>query len=67
MVERLPQHRHCRNCEKAIPFKEEFCDEKCESEYRNKLLKKKRQLQYFYALMAIIFILAMSLVFFGSS
>lgn len=65
MVERLAQHRHCQNCDKAIPYKDKFCDEKCETEFKNTMLKKKRQLQYFYAIMAIIFIMAMALVFVG--
>ncbi len=65
MVERVAQHRHCQNCDKAIPYKDRFCDEKCETEHQTKVQAKKRQLIYFYGLMVAIFILAMVLVFMG--
>ncbi len=65
MVERIAQHRHCQNCDKAIPYKDRYCDDKCEDEYKTKMQTKKRQLMFFYALMAMVFILAMSLVFLG--
>ncbi len=61
MVERLAQHRHCRNCDKAIPYKDEFCDEKCESDWKTNMKKKKNQLTYFYVIMVVIMILAISL------
>ena len=63
MVERIAQHRHCQNCDKAIPYKDKFCDEKCEAEQKTKLQSKKRQLLYFYGMMVAVFILAMALVF----
>ncbi len=63
MVERVPQHRHCTNCNKAIPYRDKFCDEKCEGEYKGNLKAKKRQLLYFYALMVIVFVISISLVF----
>lgn len=65
LVERLAQHRHCRQCERAVPFKDEFCDEKCESEWKSKMRKKKNQLMYFYIIMVIIMILAISLTVMG--
>ncbi|MBN1678568.1 MAG: DUF2116 family Zn-ribbon domain-containing protein [Candidatus Thermoplasmatota archaeon] len=65
LVERVAQHRHCQNCDKAIPYKDKFCDEKCEGEFKSKMLAKKRQLIYFYGLMVIVFIGAMILVFMG--
>ena len=63
MVERIAQHRHCQNCDKAIPYKDKFCGEKCEAEHKAKLQSKKRQLLYFYGMMVAVFILAMALVF----
>jgi len=63
LVERIAQHRHCQNCDKAIPYKDKFCDEKCETEQKTKLQSKKRQLLYFYGMMVAVFILAMALVF----
>lgn len=65
MVERLAQHRHCRSCDKAIPYKDEFCDEKCETDWKAKMRKKKNQLTYFYIVMVIIMILAIALTMLG--
>lgn len=65
LVDRIAQHRHCQNCDKAVPYKDKFCDDKCEGEYKAKMQTKRRQLVYFYGLMVAIFILAMVLVFLG--
>ena len=65
MVERIAQHRHCQNCDKAIPYKDKYCDDNCENEFKAKLVTKKRQLIYFYGLMVALFIFAMVLVFLG--
>lgn len=65
MVEKVGQHKHCRGCERAIPLKQEFCDDKCESEWKQKMGSKKRQLTFFYIIMVIIMILAISLTFMG--
>jgi len=65
LVDRIAQHRHCQNCDKAIPYKDRYCDENCENERKSKMLAKKRQLIYFYGMMVAIFILAMVLVFLG--
>jgi len=65
LVERIAQHRHCKKCDKAIPYKDEFCDDKCESEWKGEMQSKKRQLIWFYGLMVIIMILAIGLMFLG--
>ncbi len=65
MVDRIAQHRHCKNCDKAIPYKDEFCDEACESQHKSKIGSKKRQLTYFYIAMVVIFLLSIALVFLG--
>lgn len=65
MVERLAQHRHCKGCEKAVPYKDEFCGEGCETEWKGKMRKKKNQLMYFYIVMVIIMIMAISLTMMG--
>ncbi len=65
MVERVPQHRHCINCDRAIPYKDKFCDETCEKEHKGKLQTKKRQLVYFYVAMAALFVMAIAVVFMG--
>ena len=61
MVEKLAQHRHCKSCDKAIPYKDEFCDDKCEATWKTKMATKRRQLLYFYAAMVIIMVLAIVL------
>lgn len=63
MVEKVAQHRHCQNCDKAIPYKDKFCDDKCESEYGVNVKSKKKQLTYFYVVMVVIFVLAMAMLF----
>ena len=63
MVERVGQHRHCKNCDKAIPYKDEYCDEKCETEWKKQMRTKKNQLTYFYVLMVVIMIIAITLTF----
>jgi predicted nucleic acid-binding Zn ribbon protein len=65
LVERVAQHRHCRNCEKAIQYKDEFCDEKCETEWKTKMGAKKKQLIYFYGLMVAIMIIAILFLYMG--
>jgi len=65
MVEKVGQHRHCRNCERAIPFKDEFCGDECESDWKTKMTSKKRQLIYFYGLMVFIMVAAIFLMFLG--
>jgi len=65
VVEKVGQHRHCRNCERAIPFKDEFCNDKCESDWKTKMTSKKRQLIYFYGLMVFIMVAAIFLMFLG--
>lgn len=61
MVERIAQHRHCKECDKAIPIKDKFCDEKCETAWKEKMQTKKRQLVYLYITMAAIFVIAIVL------
>jgi predicted nucleic acid-binding Zn ribbon protein len=65
MVEKVTQHRHCKSCDKAIPYKDEFCDETCEAAWKIKMQTKRRQLLYFYMAMVIIMIIAIVLGVFG--
>jgi predicted nucleic acid-binding Zn ribbon protein len=65
MVERIPQHRHCKECDKAIPYKDKYCDEKCEAASKQRLQSKKRQLIYFYIAMVMILVLAIVLGLMG--
>ena len=58
MAERLLQHKHCRQCGKAIPSDEKFCGDKCQTEHREMMRKKKNQ-------MLIIMFLAMAMMVFA--
>ena len=62
-VERIPQHRHCRDCEKAIPADQEYCSKECEEHRSSAVRAKKRQLQIFYVVMIVIFIFAIMISF----
>jgi len=62
-VERIAQHRHCKNCDKAIPYKDKFCDEECENTFKTSASSEKKKLYYFYILMVAIFVAAMVLTF----
>lgn len=53
-------HKHCLVCGKAIPMDKNFCSEKCERYYEQKVKKQKR---YFYVLMAFPIILVLLLLF----
>ncbi len=44
MAQKLLQHKHCINCGKAIPLKEEYCSEACTTEHRELIRRKRRQL-----------------------
>ncbi len=63
MVEKVGQHRHCKYCEKAIPYKQDYCNEECENAWKGNMNSKKRQLTFFYILMVIIMIFAITLTF----
>ena len=65
MVDRIAQHKHCKYCDKAIPYKDEYCDSTCEKAWKSKMQNKKRQLLFFYIAMVVIMILAVALVFMG--
>ncbi len=62
MVERLVQHKHCRECGRAIPAKDIFCSKDCEDDHRRRLKKKKNQLLLLYvsSFVILIIILLMS-------
>jgi predicted nucleic acid-binding Zn ribbon protein len=63
MVERIPQHKHCRECSKAIPADRAYCDDECETRHISKIRAKKKQLQIFFIVMTAIFIFSLILSF----
>ncbi len=57
MVEKLPQHKHCFTCGRAILVTEEFCDDNCKMQHVNEVKKKRKRLVMLWAVsMAIIFL-----------
>ncbi|MFQ6106912.1 MAG: DUF2116 family Zn-ribbon domain-containing protein [Thermoplasmata archaeon] len=62
MVERLVQHRHCRECGRAISASDVFCSKDCENEHRRRLRKKKNQLLLLYlgSIIVVIVVLLLS-------
>ncbi|MEM2839049.1 MAG: DUF2116 family Zn-ribbon domain-containing protein [Thermoplasmata archaeon] len=61
MVERIPQHRHCQFCDKAISIDKKYCDDNCEVSHKTAVKAKRRQLMMFYILMIIVFVVALLL------
>ena len=50
MGEKLLQHKHCRNCGKAVNIEDKYCNENCQEEHYAMLRKKRNQL---YLLMVL--------------
>ena len=61
MVERLVQHKHCRQCGRAVPGKDIFCSKDCENDHKRMLKKKKNQLLLLYVSSFVILILILLL------
>ncbi len=59
MAEKLLQHKHCRNCGKAIQTDVTFCGEDCQSQHREMIRKKRNQLYLIMAAAVIMMILAL--------
>ena len=50
MGDKLLQHKHCRNCGKAVNIDDKYCNDKCHDEHFAMLRRKRNQL---YLLMAL--------------
>jgi predicted nucleic acid-binding Zn ribbon protein len=59
MKERIPQHRHCKQCGKAFVGDGEFCSEDCQHTGGDLLAKRKKQLIILYLITFVILILAL--------
>ncbi|MGD1061288.1 MAG: DUF2116 family Zn-ribbon domain-containing protein [Methanomassiliicoccales archaeon] len=62
MVEKIPQHRHCRSCGKAFIGKDEFCSEECKAASHSRMKKKKNQLLLLYVFSFVVLITMVILV-----
>ncbi len=52
----MEQHKHCKVCEKPIPLDEEFCSEKCRTEYQEFVNKRKKRRYILYGLIIVLFV-----------
>ncbi len=59
MTEKIPQHKHCSDCGKAVPVSERFCSDNCKEKWE--ALLKKRMLHYRIFLMFTALIVFMVL------
>jgi predicted nucleic acid-binding Zn ribbon protein len=63
MADRIPQHKHCRQCGKAFIGDEQYCSAECGSQGKDILKKRKRQLIILYVL--TMFILCVAVIAMG--
>jgi predicted nucleic acid-binding Zn ribbon protein len=63
MAERIPQHKHCRQCGKAFIGDGQYCSVECSNQGKDILKKRKRQLIILYVL--TMFILAVAVIAMG--
>jgi predicted nucleic acid-binding Zn ribbon protein len=59
MTERIPNHKHCRQCGKAFIGEDNYCSEECKGTSKGTLQKKKRQLMILYVITFVVLILAL--------
>ena len=57
MAERIPQHKHCNNCGKAVPVSETLCSENCKEQWEAVI--KKRMLHYRIFLLSVAAVIAL--------
>ncbi len=59
MPDRIPPHRHCKECGKPISLDQTYCSNQCESASRAKLRRRRNQLYTYYLLMVILLLAAL--------
>jgi len=59
MGEKLPQHKHCKVCRKAVLVDEDFCDDMCKLEFQTQMKKKRNS----YLLLLVFAVLLMMMAF----
>jgi predicted nucleic acid-binding Zn ribbon protein len=58
-AQRIPQHKHCMICHKAIPAKDKMCSEECEAEYARIDRKRRNYMMIMYALFFFVIVIFM--------
>lgn len=59
MSEKIPQHRHCSQCNKAFIGEDRYCSEECSRTASDRLRKRKRQLLLLYVVSFIVLVIAL--------
>jgi predicted nucleic acid-binding Zn ribbon protein len=59
MGEKLPQHKHCKVCRKAVLVTEDFCDDMCKMEFQVSMKKKRNS----YLLLLVFAVMLMMMAF----
>ncbi len=62
LAERVPAHRHCKQCSRPVSMEDTFCSSGCEADFRNGLRRKKRQLYLYYLLIIMLLFLTLAYV-----
>lgn len=56
-VAKVPNHGHCAQCGKAVPYGERACSTECKDELEEENKKRKRMMYMTYGLLAVGFLL----------
>ncbi len=56
--DRIPQHRHCRNCGRAFSGEGDYCSKDCEDSKRSELKKKKNILIVIWVIAVLMMVYA---------
>ena len=54
--DRLPQHKHCIICFRAINLDKDYCSGECEMTHSIKVKKQKRMVYMMYGILAVVFV-----------
>jgi predicted nucleic acid-binding Zn ribbon protein len=56
MTLQIPNHGHCAICQKAVPYGDKTCSDKCETDLDDLNKRRKKSMYMMYALMALAFV-----------
>ncbi|MFP4171163.1 MAG: DUF2116 family Zn-ribbon domain-containing protein [Methanomassiliicoccales archaeon] len=65
MPERIPQHKHCKECGKAFTGEGRYCSTECKNEGDRTMTARKRQLIILYVLTLAILTVAVIIMGLG--
>jgi len=53
---KIPQHKHCTSCGKAVPPDTKHCSDACKAEYESAIKSRKMLVYVIYAMVAIMMV-----------